>query len=319
MGIQADTIYNSFQFADGEDRDDHDLVLRKFDAHFVPTVNTIHERANFRKRFQSASENVETYLRALYEMSATCGFAEGTKDNEIRDQLVVGISDRETSQKLQLKRDLTLAEAIDMCRTIEQVKVQMASQQPTAALDAVKTEKPNKQRQKQQSPQRFQRRQNAPKPTGQKCQNCGLVHKDPTYCPAKGKQCMSCRRYGHFRSVCRSRIKHTNEVVEDEEDGDGASFYLGSIDCGDTDPWRIKLTINKSDINLQADSGADVTCISEQDFERMSPRPDLRPPRFPLISPGGRVNCVGQFDATTTHKNKMYSFPVCVIAGKSPS
>lgn len=95
----------------------------------MPTRNVIHERANVHKQFHQAGENVETYIRTLYELASTCGFnAEMKTNTAIRDQLVVGISDRQTSDRQLLQTDLTLTQAIDMCRTSEQVNTQLASQ-----------------------------------------------------------------------------------------------------------------------------------------------------------------------------------------------
>ena len=320
MGQEAETIYDNFLYDEGEDPENHNTVLRKFDDHFVPTVNVIHERAKFYKRQQQPGENVETYLRALYELSTTCGFDPDQKNTHIRDQLVVGILDTEISTKLQMEEGLTLARAIELCRTSEQVKTQIASQQATAKLDAV-TRNPQHRSRRQHKQYKPQQRQqpNPPKPTGHRCNNCGLAHKDSNVCPAKGKQCIICKKYGHFRAVCRSRRRGANEIVEEDAAADEASFYLGAIDCGETKPWRVALTINNYEINFKADSGADIGCIPQLDYERMIPRPTLLPTRFPLKSPGGRVDCLGQFDATTQYKGQIYTFPICVIRGETAS
>ena len=81
------------------------MVLAKFNAHFIPTVNVIHKRAKFHRRVQQPGENVETYIRSLYDLASTCGFEAAHKNTHIRDQLVVGISDKRTSEKLQLQED----------------------------------------------------------------------------------------------------------------------------------------------------------------------------------------------------------------------
>ena len=50
-------------------------VLAKFDEHFVPRVNVLHERALFYSRAaQQPDENVETYVRKLYELSEHANF-----------------------------------------------------------------------------------------------------------------------------------------------------------------------------------------------------------------------------------------------------
>ena len=46
------------------------------------------------------------------------------RDEMIRDRLVIGITDKTVSQHMQIKKDLTLARAIEIARTHESVKKQ---------------------------------------------------------------------------------------------------------------------------------------------------------------------------------------------------
>ena len=73
------------------------------------------------------------------------------------------------------------------------------------------------------------------------------------------------------------------------------------------------LVINKTHLVFKVDSGADITCLPEADYRRLTPSPRLEPTRLSLTSPGGNVECQGQFVATTTFRQKNYSFPVCVL------
>ena len=88
-------------------------------------VNVIHERAKFHRRVQQSEDNVKSYIRGLFEIADLCDF-ETLKDEQVRDQLVVGISDKQTAERLQLQQVLMLEMAIELCRTREQVKSQMA-------------------------------------------------------------------------------------------------------------------------------------------------------------------------------------------------
>ena len=71
MGQEAETIYENFIFDDEEDRDSHPVVLAKFDAHFIQTVNVILERAKLHRRVQQPDENIENYIRSLYDLALT--------------------------------------------------------------------------------------------------------------------------------------------------------------------------------------------------------------------------------------------------------
>ena len=208
MGMQAETIFQTFSFEDPAHQNDHDRVLAKFNSHFVPTVNKIHERAKFHSRRQQPGENMETYIRTLYEMAKTCGYSGEQKEEQIRDQLVVGILDKQTSEKLQLKDDLKLADAIEICRSAELVKSQMRSQ--AECVEAVRAKKPFQKFQKPNS----QQKRPPPKPQDQenKCPNCAFVHRQKGVCPAKGKKCSFCGKVGHFQKACHKKHTSLNEV-----------------------------------------------------------------------------------------------------------
>ena len=59
MGKDAEPIFSTFTFGDDED-DYYNEVINKFDVHFVPKRNTIHERACFHRRSQLQGQQGES-------------------------------------------------------------------------------------------------------------------------------------------------------------------------------------------------------------------------------------------------------------------
>ena len=77
-------IFKSFEFTGGNEKK-FDKVVEKFDSHFIPKRNIIHERAKFHLRNQHSGESVESFIRNLYELAETCDFK--TTKNGVRTWL----------------------------------------------------------------------------------------------------------------------------------------------------------------------------------------------------------------------------------------
>ena len=123
MGPEAEQLFKNFTFATEDDKKDPKKVMEKFDLHFIPKRNIIFERARFNQRSQEPGESIEGYVRALYDLVQHCNYGVN-KDDFIRDRLVIGLLDKETSQLLQMEPNLTLQSAIETCRHRELVRMQ---------------------------------------------------------------------------------------------------------------------------------------------------------------------------------------------------
>ncbi|KAG1649809.1 hypothetical protein GQR58_028618 [Nymphon striatum] len=122
MGSAAQDIVASFNLSE-EDQNNFEIVIQKLENYFIPKRNIIFERAKFNGRSQAQGENVEPFVRALYNLAEFCEFGD-QKEEHIRDRLVIGIVDQHVSEKLQLLPDLTLSKAIEIARNSELVKSQ---------------------------------------------------------------------------------------------------------------------------------------------------------------------------------------------------
>ena len=125
---QADDIFLSFQLSD-ENLKKYDVLLGKFQGHFVKQRSVIYERMKFNQRIQREGESVESFITDLYALSKTCNYR-GLTNEMIRDRIVVGIRDNSVAEHLQINPELTLDKAISIARQGEMLK----KQQPTVRI-----------------------------------------------------------------------------------------------------------------------------------------------------------------------------------------
>ena len=126
LGKEEMKIYNKLTYAEGEDKDNIDLIISKMEANIIGEINTIYERFKFNQREQKEDESVDAYVTTLKELIRTCNYST-LNDELLRDRIVIGITDGAVRKILLQKRDLTLKDAIDICKAAEATKVQMSS------------------------------------------------------------------------------------------------------------------------------------------------------------------------------------------------
>ena len=364
----AEKIYSSFQLAttvtaaasDADaaavaaaaatvpDANNFDLVMKRFDAYFIPKRNVIHDRAKFHLRVQQAGENAESFYRSLMELSERCDFKD--KNEEIRDRLVIGILDKELSLELQLKADLTLENCVDRVRNSEMVKKQ---NEVLKGVDHV-----SRGGRRGRFHQGF-------KPEGtRRCTNCNLLlDYRHTECPAKDEVCNNCGKKGHYARCCRSDSstrgsgrgsnrgsgrgsgrsrgrgnyrgrggyrKNLDEVSEEYVATDtDDTYFLGSIFCDSpvvscNDNSRAQFCSINCDITDETKWYIDLEVNGDPINFKIDSRADVtvisediyrRIPNRPHLKPSN----LGQFVARTLYKGEKFHYLVQVVKGTTTS
>ncbi|KAI4898509.1 hypothetical protein NFI96_006164, partial [Prochilodus magdalenae] len=268
MGAEAEAVFNSFSLGDGEAQN-YDTVVAKLDQHFVPKRNIIHERACFHRRVQNSGEPVESFVRSLYELAEYCEF--GTAKNEhIRDRIVIGLTDSDVSQKLQLEPELTLEKAITVARQSEQIKKQQANLRAEKHVDELRSKMARRSNTKANNTS--YNKQERRKMERDNCTRCGWSHNGREQCPARNKTCRKCNKVGHFERVCKTKmVKEVTAHVEQED------FFLGSVSKKHKDDhmWNVHISVNGTVTEFKIDTGADVTVMPLRTYLSMKQRPSL--------------------------------------------
>ena len=113
-----------------EQRNNVDTVIQAIKRHIDGQINESVERCNLRSRTQQPGESFDDFLVALREMTKTCNFCSPLcVQKNIRDQIIEGLLDKDTVEHLLRQQELSLDNAITICRAQEAAKKQCRSMQ----------------------------------------------------------------------------------------------------------------------------------------------------------------------------------------------
>ncbi|KAL4703249.1 hypothetical protein ACJJTC_002469 [Scirpophaga incertulas] len=143
IGRSAQDLYfNTLKNPDKEKLED---IVEIFENYFKPKNNEIINTFHFNQRKQQDGENFDAFYSDLRKIAQNCDF-ESFFERMLRDRIIHGIQDRHVQQKLLEKKELTLEQTVDICRTSELSKehVKIITEQQTSLhdVDAVQAKQP---------------------------------------------------------------------------------------------------------------------------------------------------------------------------------
>lgn len=94
---------------------------------------------------------------------------------------------------------------------------------------------------------------------------------------------------------------------------------MSKVNQGSAEHWVEQINVGNTPVRFRIDTGADVTVMNLKTFRKLKPKQKLVCSSGPLDSPGGALNIVGQFTASTLHKQKRYIFTIYVVQGHTVS
>lgn len=319
-GPQAIEVFNTFEFATPDDRNKYDEVIEKFQAHCSPRKNTVYERYVFRSRMQQPEETFDCFVTDLKLKAQSCEFG-NLRDSMIRDQIVYGIYDKRTRERLLRDAQLTLEEAERQCHASElaqQHAKTFSETGVTAGHDSAKVAVV-KNKMKRNTPQNKDKND-----ATYSCKRCGNRH-EPRQCPAYGKKCSKCNGKNHFAKQCLSKGKPKSVRLVEETDL-SETFFVGMVSSDDTqtgkndrrseneDTWIVSLPINGAIVALRIDTGAQANLISMTEISAMKEKPKITKKRVPLKDYNGQdIESKGQCRLKVTVKNKTYNVLFSVV------
>ena len=150
--------------------------------------------------------------------------------------------------------------------------VEKQSFQDINAITPTRREKDNPSRRdtrrfinQRQSPSNTRYQQHYSKNFGQSetCRNCGGVYLHIKDCPAKGKECHSCKKIGHSSKVCKSSsmqkpARNRIHIISNTPRDDPDYIFTLTNNTSKNQPPQCEVLIDNQPVNVIIDSGASV-------------------------------------------------------------
>ena len=100
MGKKSEDIFASFKLSE-EDGKKYEVVIKRFEDHFIVKENQRYERSNFNKRTQDENESAESCITAVHKFVETCECSD-LRGELICDRTIAGIRDQKLATKLMM-------------------------------------------------------------------------------------------------------------------------------------------------------------------------------------------------------------------------
>ena len=238
VGQRVNDLYETMQFAEGEDRSKWSVVSGKLDGLCAPRTSKHVLRDKFFQLKQDG-KSVDQFVLELRKQSRDCQFG-ALRDDLMLHVLIRGVDSERMRRRMFETDKLDLEKAVQMCQVMESTTVdlqQMGTRlepqpgltKPVEAQEgvaAVNSRRPSGSIGEKRSKDRPGAKpfSGSPHP----CSRCGWSHK-PRQCPAYGQKCLNCHGLNHFARMCNKAKQQSAHLVGDWADPESPTDESGEV------------------------------------------------------------------------------------------
>ncbi|KAI4890019.1 hypothetical protein NFI96_007835 [Prochilodus magdalenae] len=298
-----------------------------FTAYTTPKANPIFARYKFHEEMQDSGESFEHFVTELKLLVKDCDYA--NSDEMVRDRIVFATNSPRVREKLLSQGpELTLEKAIDIGLSHELAQLQLKAM----ASDSQEVHAIHRRTNKQSFAKQANKPNESQKMFNKGCGACGGNHSKHKECPAKGKQCLKCKKYNHFAKVCRTKSyppsknehKEVHSVRETQDDSESGLFIdtvtaTAEEEGEDSAFADIELGPNTEKLTFKLDTGAQTSVIPTRIFNNLMSSTPLKKDKHKLYGYGGHpLKVMGCCKLVSRYKNKSISEKFYIVDCNNP-
>ncbi|UYV66018.1 K02A2.6-like [Cordylochernes scorpioides] len=229
IGDDALNIYKTFGLHETLTNPTITDILEKYDNHFKPFKSVIYRRYNFFSEVQEKNQSFD-------DCHKNCDFGDLT-ESLIRDRIVLGVLDKNLTERYLQDPDLTLSKAIALGRAAESSRTQLREIKEEVTVNKLSSYKETSSN--RNTEHKFAKKNHK---FFKACGKCASKHNYGN-CPAYGKQCNKCKKPNHYAKCCKNKIVH--DIAEND-----IYMHVLSVDNILKDGWFETIYIQGHPINF---------------------------------------------------------------------
>ena len=253
-------------------------------------------------------------------------------EDALRDRFVCGVRSQNIQKRLLSEPDLTFAKACTLALANEAAEKNVQDLNTTEVVvqkvfskggSQPKSAAPTRSQTRSGPTSRSQNNGNQRKsPKCQKsiaeCYRCGSKKHKAHKCRHIKTVCHNCHKIGHLARVCHSSQPKSEHHLQEEDSREASPlFRMGS---GSSKPITVSVQINQQPVEMELDTGAARSVMSETVWQRLFSTYSLRKSSVILCTYSKeKLSVLGEMEANVSYEEQQAQLTILVVKGDGPT